>query len=381
MGTKKEKQHGNKRKGEKINKQPPKSPNEGSSPPKKRKDDVAKTGHPIRMKGKKIVSEVQLPRLDPKSVGYFRRVGETLQEKFESDEDRGIFIRNVFHEVKGNEVALATDMSGSLVLQKLFSVATSSQLCRVLTVLSTQWQEVCWHHSGAHVIQTALLQFQRLQKEPEEEEEMEEGEEPVRTLEEIVLNLCSEIKEKFILYNQDTHGSFVVRTLFQVLSGVILTKEMGRKGAKGPAVSSEFEVPDSFLAQLQELCSCFNEHVGVFATQKVASMGMQVALQVLHRKAPAVCAKLCQQMIEYLSSRNTSADGSSLLGVSLKIDQQPLTGEDLRCQGQVSQLRRVFKNHIPSQLHTFSAHPIANYTVQRLHWRHPDKENCSTVFR
>ncbi|NP_001080035.1 uncharacterized protein LOC379727 [Xenopus laevis] len=361
MGAQKEKKPRERKRG--AEEQTPKSPDEGSAPTKKRQKA------PPAPEGKKAQDEVQIPRLDPKSVGYFRRVGETLQQPFESDEEKGIFIRNVFHEVQGNELALATDMSGSLVLQKLLAVATSVQLCRVLSVLSKQWRAVCCHRSGAHVIQTALLQFPRLQKQQgaEEEEEIEEeGEsEPIRTLEDLFLSLGSELKEKFLLYNKDTHGSFIVRTLFQVLGGTVLSQNTGRKAAKGPTVKSEFEVPESFLHQLQELCGGFSEHIGVFATHKVASLGIQVALQVLQRKMPAVCAQLCDQMIEFLASRNVSAESSSLL-VFLKDETSSRLLERILEVSEKKQLRRLFKAHFQGQLQALSSHPIANYTVQRL---------------
>ncbi|KAM4690068.1 nucleolar protein 9 [Rhinophrynus dorsalis] len=367
MGTDKKKSQGTKQTAK--SKEPA---DHGGSPRKKRVKEEGKIPHskpkntPSK-ETKEAPAESQIPRLDPKSVGYFRRVGETLQQKFESDEDKGLFIRNVFQEVKGNELSLATDMSGSLVLQKLISVATSSQLCQVLTVLSGQWQDVCWHRSGAHVVQTALLQYQRLldQEKTEEDMEEEDDEQPVNSLEDLVLSLCSELKGKFLLYNQNTHGSFIVRTLLQVLSGTILSQEMGRKGARGPTVASEFEVPDSFLQQLQELCRRFSDHIGVFATNKVASLGMQVALQVLHKRVPPACTQLCDEIITYLSSRNVSAESSSLL-LFLKDETSSRLLERILEVSEKKQLRRLFKNHFQGQLQTLTAHPIANYTVQRL---------------
>ncbi|XP_053560980.1 nucleolar protein 9 [Bombina bombina] len=338
---------------------------EATSKKHQSKDKSKKSGTASKRKDKEGVTEPVLHRLDPKSVGYFRRVGETLQQDFESDEDRGLFVRNVFQEVKGNELELATDMSGSVVLQKLLSIATCTQLCRVLTVLSSQWQVVCWHRSGAHVIQTALLQYPRLQKEQSTEEEEESSEEPCSSFDDLVMSLCTEIKDKFLPYNQNTHGSFIVRTLFQVLGGVLLNQEATRKGSHGMTVKSEFEVSESFVQQLQELCTCFPLHTGVFATNKIASLGMQVALQVLQRRVPAACATLCDEVIDYLSTRNVSAESSTLL-VFLKDETSSRLLERILEVSEKKQLSRLFRAHFQGQLHLLSSHPIANYTVQRL---------------
>ncbi|XP_044128677.1 nucleolar protein 9 [Bufo gargarizans] len=330
------------------------SSSQEGDPPKRQKTEAKKGPH-----------DSPLPRLDPKSVGYFRRVGETLQQDFETEDDRALFVRNVFNEVKGNELALATDMSGSIVLQKLLSVAASSQLCQVLEVLSKSWQLVCWHRSGAHVIQTALLQYERLQSQNATEEEEEDDGDPCSSLEDLILSLCLEVKDNFLPYNQDTHGSFIVRTLLQVLSGTILNQETSKKGGQGSAVMSEFEVPPSFLQQLQEISSLFRGPIGVFATHKLASLGMQTALKVLHRKSPSTCTALCDDVISFLSSRNVSGDGSALL-VFLKDETSSRLLEKIIEVSEKKQLRRLFNAHFQGQLQALSAHPIANYAVQRL---------------
>ncbi|XP_056402016.1 nucleolar protein 9 [Hyla sarda] len=381
MGTDKKKFTGKKKPQQGQRKRASSPP--GEDPPKRQKKaDEKTTAKSAPDQSKKGPHESPLPRLDPKSVGYFRRVGETLQQDFASEEDRALFVRNVFNEVKGNELALAGDMSGSIVLQKLMTVAASAQLCQVLEVLSKNWQTVCWHRSAAHVVQTALLQYERLQKATDdgaEEEEDDDGDEPCGSLEDLILSLCMEVKAKFLPYNQNTHGSFIVRTLFQVLSGTILNQEASKKGGQGLTVSSEFEVPPSFMQQLEDLSGLFKSHIGVFATHKLASLGMQSALQVLHRKSPSMCKTLCDEVISYLSSRNVSGDGSALL-VFLKDETSSRLLEKILEVSKKKQLRRLFEDHFKGQLHALSVHPIANYTVQRLLRAVQTKKLFSTLF-
>lgn len=72
-------------------------------PPKKQKKTEkgpsSKPAKPVTGQSKKSPPENALPRLDPKSVGYFRRVGETLQQGFGSDEDRGKDFRGMMASV------------------------------------------------------------------------------------------------------------------------------------------------------------------------------------------------------------------------------------------------------------------------------------------
>jgi nucleolar protein 9 len=64
--------------------------------------------------------------------------------------------------------------------------------------------------------------------EAEEEEEEEEEGGPSQTLEELVLGLAAEVCDDFLFFCGDTHGSFVVRTLLQVLGGTLLESERGK---------------------------------------------------------------------------------------------------------------------------------------------------------
>ncbi|XP_073495501.1 nucleolar protein 9 isoform X2 [Phyllobates terribilis] len=326
----------------------------------------------------KKVEENPAPSLDPKFLEYFRRVKETLEQDFESEENRALFVRNVFKEVKGNERAVAADVAGSITLQKLLALASSAQLCQFLDVLSKSWQTICWHRTGSHVVETALLQYERLQGAEEEDDDEEDGSDPRTSLDDLILSLCAEVKCKFLPYNQNTHGSFIVRTLFQVLSGTVLSKDP-KKGGQASTVQSEFDVPPSFLQELQEMSGLFKGDIGVFATHELAGLGMQTALVVLHRKSPSTCAALCDDVIGYLSSREVSGHGRVLL-VFLKDETSSRLFEKILEVSEPKQLQRLFKTQFKGQLRELSAHPIANYTVQRLIRAIQSKKLFSALF-
>nr|XP_033781061.1 nucleolar protein 9 isoform X2 [Geotrypetes seraphini] len=304
----------------------------------------------------------------------------------------GLFLRNVFEEVKGIEFALATDTLGSVVLQRLLELASPPQVLHLLSVLGNHSFQVSCHRSGAHVVQTALLQYSRLREHGQQAAGAEEGaeEEAAGTLEDIVLHLCTDVKDKFLKYNENTHGSFVVRSLFQILGGIVLQQENTRKSSHGRTVKGrkatpgslpliEFEVPKHFLEKLEELSSCFQENIAVFVTGKIASLVLQVALRVLHRKLPFVCAELCDAVVSFLSSCNPSTDCSSLL-MFLKDQTSSRVLEEVLLVLDGKHLKRLFNSHFKGQLLVLSAHPIANFTIQRLLAALPSKKLFTTVF-
>ncbi|EMP30571.1 Pumilio domain-containing protein C14orf21 [Chelonia mydas] len=224
-------------------------------------------------------------------------------------ERRGLFVTNVLEEAVGSALPLALDPSGSLLLQALLPEASPTQLAQLLCPLLPALRQAACHPCGAHVLEAALLRAPRLL-----------GREGAGKLEELVLQLGGAVREELGTFARDPHASFVVRTLLQVLGGVRVGSDAARglSGTGPPAPRKkraeaesegpvEFEVPDSFLALLQEFIAAFQENIAEFITHRVASLCLQVALEVLHRKLPEACAELCSSVIGYLSSRNPSA--------------------------------------------------------------------------
>lgn len=137
-----------------------------------------------------------------------------------------LMARNILKEVEAHALALATNRTGSEMLQELLGFSPLKPLCRVWIALRPNLRFVACHRCGVHVLQSALLQLPRLLRrpaEPSEEEEEEDG--PSQTLEELVLGLADEVCDDFLFFCGDTHGSFVVRTLLQVLGGTLLESE------------------------------------------------------------------------------------------------------------------------------------------------------------
>ncbi|XP_028557492.2 nucleolar protein 9 isoform X4 [Podarcis muralis] len=310
-----------------------------------------------------------LPKLEPAAAEYFRRAHETLKSGFDSDEEKALFVSNVLVEAEAVALPLALDTAGSLLLQALLPSASAPSLCRLLRAFLPALRLAACHPCGAHILEAALLRAPVL---------ISEGAEDAEELEDQVLELARAVQEDLPTFALDTHASFVVRTLLQVLGGVRVRSDGGRglpvsgssfsraKKAKlesdGP---SEFEVPETFQSLLGEFKGSFQEHIPSFITNKYFSLCLQVALEVLHRKLPADCSELCHSMIGYLSSRNVSPGQSPLL-VFLK---------DATCSRVLDKVLEVsdrkallsfYKAHMKGQLHILAAHKVANFTLQRL---------------
>ncbi|KAI7809981.1 putative nucleolar protein 9 [Triplophysa rosa] len=316
-------------------------------------------------------------RLDAMTVGYYRRICDRLKEGFTEDEERDLFVENVLAEVKGKANLVAMDMTGSLALEKLLSLATVVQVGEVLAEMGgdtgSEFRRVACHPCGGHVMESALRQTHRWTEENGSAEEKSDvaqtEEEDCGMLEVQVQRLCGVVRENITEFIKDPHGSHVLRTLIHVLAGCLTSEPSDaqhvKKDRKSTSEMRDFEIPASFWWELKYLSDSLMENLNVCATNPSASATLQTLLTVCHRKRPILCKKLNKSIMGYLTSLS-SAPGVSPLLVFLK---DPSCSHLIQTVFKFSQkalLRDVYKNHLKEQLMSLALHRIANFTIQTL---------------
>lgn len=325
---------------------------------KKKKEDGGKKGTEV---GKKN-------RLDPASVDYFRRVYDRLQEGFEDDEAREMFVENVLAEVKGKAALVALDRTGSVTLQYLLPLSSLDQVADLLKEMSGETgsdiKTVACSHCGSHVVESAVRQMSRWSESASEAEEDTSG--PLETQ---VLNLSHVVRENTAEFIKHVHGSHVVRVLLHVMTGCLgpprTASPPAAKERHVPPQLTDFDIPTSFWYELKELTENLKANVNLSVTNTIASAVFQTMLTVCHRKRPKLCKQLLKHIMEYLTSRS-AAPGVSPLLVFLKDQASSHLIEKVILLSHKALLRDIYKNHLRGQLVNLALHPIANFTIQRL---------------
>ncbi|XP_035027232.1 nucleolar protein 9 [Hippoglossus stenolepis] len=314
-------------------------------------------------------------RLDPLSVGYFRRVGERLSDGFEDKEERAMFVENVLSEVKGKAMMVAMDCTGSITLQRLLPLSSPEQVGEVLAELGgesgSEFQVVSCDRCGGHVVESAVRQMSRWTESSQKEssDTTEEEEDSFELLEAQVLSLSQVVRDNIEEFIQHVHGSHVVRTLLHLLAGCLgPPRTESRPGAKVRGVApllTDFEIPTSFWYELKSLTETLMENINLSVTDAVASAVFQTMLTVCHRKRPKLCKQLLKQIMEYLTSRS-AAPGLSPLLVFLKDQASSHLIETIIQLSHKPLLRDLYKNHLKGHMVDLALHPIANFPIQRL---------------
>uniref|UniRef100_W5LZ64 PUM-HD domain-containing protein n=1 Tax=Lepisosteus oculatus TaxID=7918 RepID=W5LZ64_LEPOC len=312
-------------------------------------------------------------RLDAMSVGYFRRVSARLEEEFSTEESPDMFVENVLSEVRGQAVSVATDITGSVALQKLLPLASPAQVGGVLTELGgdsgAQFKAVSCDRCGAHIVETALRQTHRLRENRSEADGQADGEEDHGMLEKQVLALSRAVVDNLLEFAQDAHGTFVVRRLAETLGGRLTQgrpdRQTGRKPRDFSTQVIDFQVPPSFEEALDRLSDCLLDNINVFVTHSLACPVLQTVLTVSQKKRPELCQRLTEGIMGYLASLS-AAPGTSPLLVFLKDQTSSRLLEMLIAACGKPLLRDLYRNHFRGHLVSLALHPIANFPVQRL---------------
>ncbi|XP_049603990.1 nucleolar protein 9 [Syngnathus scovelli] len=304
-------------------------------------------------------------RLESVTVGYYRRVGEKLQEDFEHAEDRDVFLKNVLSEVKGEASMVAMSSTGSITMQRLFEQSSPDQVAEVMAELGgesgSDFKGICCDRCGGHVVESALRKVASLAAKEEEESE--------DALVVQVLSLSQVVRDNSAEFLQHVYGSHVVRTLLHVLAGCLGPPHIpSRPAAKDRHVSpqlTDFEIPTSFWYELKSLTEALMGNVKLSITNLQSSAVFQTMLTVCHRKRPKLCKRLIKDIMEYLKSC-PAAPGVSPLLVFLKDRTSSRLVETIIQLSSKSPLQDLYKNHLKGQLVELALHPIANFPVQRL---------------
>ncbi|XP_051944732.1 nucleolar protein 9 [Hippocampus zosterae] len=306
-------------------------------------------------------------RLDALSVGYYRRVGERLNEDFEDAEERDMFVENVLSEVKGKASLVAMDRTGSITLQRLLPLSNPDQVAKVMAELGgesgSDFKSISCDRCGGHVVESAIRQVSRLTGAKEDEDEREDA------LEVQLLSLSQVVRDNSAEFIRHVHGSHVVRTLLHVLAGCVgPPRTDSRPGAKDRNAApqlTDFEIPTSFWYELKSLTETLMDKVKLSITDSVASAVFQTMLTVCHRKRPKLCKRLIKRIVEFLTSC-PAAPGTSPLLVFLKDQASSHLIETILQLSPKSLLRELYKHHLKGHLVGLALHPIANFPVQRL---------------
>ncbi|KAF9302125.1 Nucleolar protein 9 [Mortierella antarctica] len=338
--------------------------------------------------------------IDPDIQQYFKGVEQTLDElNFETAEEQQLFLENVYTEVQGKELVLATDHSCSLVLEKLLRASNDFQLRVFFDKFNGNFLKLFTHRFASHVCQTLITlcadsverEVRSNETKTKEEREVPKEEGVLLSAEDMILNVCRQTQEEFTALISDPFASHIIRVILYVLAGRTVADDGSGKGNVRSKKSAKYNdannsktnagafrptrlVPPSFKEMLHTITSTMMNGLSAsivrsLAVHQVANPVLQLLLEVLAKDNEEAKDELVDKLLmditreEEPGHKNNDRDayvetllrdqvGSHLLEMIVKVASPAL-------------YQKFYTTYFRGRLVKLSFHPIANYVIQQ----------------
>ncbi|XP_013404032.1 nucleolar protein 9 [Lingula anatina] len=334
--------------------------------------------------------------IDEHTRGYYRRVSDTLQEGFESSEERDLFLRNVFKQLATEAVTVSQNQTVSRVVENIVQWASGTQLYQILTAFSFDWETVCTNRFASYVTQTIIKvtpQFwnQKVSDSDDETDDDEDAHANIDSEKENekdkkgkystslrvdFLSLCGHVLENTDTYVEHTYASHIIRTLLEATGAVRVTERIIRSRLSREQMSERNKVTPELVKveELQPVCQKICARIMEIVLSKpeyfhnhLVVPVVQTVLLVSHKNHPEQCSEYCDRIVSLMmrnkkdgSTQKTAFRAMVLSQVSSHLIEQIL---ELSTEGQYQSL---LDTHFLPNLPEWSGHPVGNFVVQRL---------------
>ncbi|KAG0379871.1 Nucleolar protein 9 [Mortierella sp. AD032] len=336
--------------------------------------------------------------IDPDVQQYFKGVEQTLDElNFETAEEQQLFLENVYTEVQGKELVLATDHSCSLVLEKLLRASNDFQLRVFFDKFNGNFLKLFTHRFASHVCQTLItlcadaVEREVRSNELKAKDDVTQEEGVLLSAEEMVLNMCRQTQEEFTALISDPFASHIIRVLLYVLAGRTVADDGTGKGTVRSKKSAKYNesnnsktnagafrptrlVPASFKDMLRTITSTMmnglsDTIVRSLAVHQVANPVLQLLLEVSAKEDEAskdgLVDKLLMDITHEEEPGTKNHDRDAYVETLLRDQVGSHLLEKIVQVASPALFQKFYTSYFRGRLVKLSFHPIANYVIQQ----------------
>lgn len=157
---------------------------------------------------------------------YFRRADELLElNQFPSDEERDVFLENVWKEAENKELKLASSQSCSRLMERLIQLSTTAQKKRLFEAFAGHFLSLVQHRFASHCCEALFLRSAGVVTKElfgfvlDTKGAGGDAEKPEAAMEHLFLATLDELEGSLSYLITDRFASHTLRVLLLVLSG------------------------------------------------------------------------------------------------------------------------------------------------------------------
>ena len=219
--------------------------------------------------------------LEDEEQEYFRRADQLLElNDFPSDEDRSLFLANVYREAEGKELKIACSQSCSRLMERLILLSTTEQKKKLFEKFNGNFAHLVQHRFASHCCETLFIQSATVVTEEltadDADMDVPEGEVYV-SMENLFLYTLNELEGKMTFLLTDRFASHALRVLLVILSGrpleVTATRSMLQSKKKEKiSITGHSTAPTEFTLSKRAVPSSFDFAIEKIVTDTIATM-------------------------------------------------------------------------------------------------------------
>lgn len=321
-------------------------------------------------------------RVDENTINYYKRVTETLNEGFACNEDRELFLDNVFNQLEDDGPKVCRLASTSRVLEKLISDAQEKNILQLLKVFSQDWTILLTDRFGSHVLQKLICQIPRCLCNHQEEEGQETD-----TIQTYFRNLCKFLKENFVEVWTDVYGSHIIRVVLQVLGGADVGQQVIRsrlsrnqiKDSQEEMKMNKYSPNEKFKKILLKFAKLIftSETLNVQICSQTSNPLIQTILLVLHKVNDVRCQKYLRKLLNLPGLFDSNEES---LPVIAKDEVGSFMVEQILNLSSAEFYTELYGKFFKGKLLLFAVHPVGNFILQRVITNVKEKEHYEEIF-
>ncbi|EFA07079.1 nucleolar protein 9 [Tribolium castaneum] len=313
-------------------------------------------------------------QLDADTYQYFVRIMEAYRQGFDSDEDKAIFVNNVFEQTVDQEINCCCNQVGCRVIEMLIPFANDEVLKRYMKCFGDELRPLCCDRFASHVIESLVAEAAKKSFKPISKDDIN------ASCKEFVLKVSRFLLNNLEDYLWDTYGNHVIRRCLESLAQI--PNEKVKNDAKSEEPDIKVELPEEFIEVIKDYCERIMHwpQFGELCQTDVTSGFLQSLLKAL-KKADK---KLLKKLLEKLLSTNfapevENSDSDNLPSVFLSKPAMMVLETTLEVS-KSKMFTQIFVKCFSGRLVKLATTRSTNFTVQKLIMNCKEKSEFELMF-
>ncbi|KAI4467168.1 nucleolar protein 9 [Holotrichia oblita] len=185
-------------------------------------------------------------QLDAETYQYFVRILEVYREGFENDDDKKIFVNNVFQQTENEEVKCSCNQVGCRVVEMLLPFANDSVVERYMNAFSEELRPLCADRFASHVLEALLGECCKRSLDKDTKDDVREK------FKGYTLKISKFLLNNLEDYVWDVYGNHIIRSVFRNLAQLPNVDRKEVKNKSKEVTAELIEIPNDYAEVLQD---------------------------------------------------------------------------------------------------------------------------------